>query len=110
MKRSSKILVVAAVLASPSFGCRDSNSRVSERQTEATLVNNLLAADKLDGSEDHNIAKCYSCNLEMDGAPDVTSKYREYTLHHCSQACKERFDEKADSIVGETKIPESKSK
>lgn len=107
MTKVGQMLVSSTMLFLACSGCRD--TKVDDRQTAAAIAEHLMAADKLDGNEDHVIAKCYSCALEMDGAADVTSKYHEYTIHHCSQACKERFEDKADRIVKETKIPGPKS-
>lgn len=108
-KRTSVPLCLS-IFALSLLGCKNSASTTANNAATATAVaENLSAADKLDGSEDHIVSKCYSCALAMDGAANISSKYHEYTVHHCSEACKERFTDKADTIVINTKIPSPKS-
>ena len=98
------------VFAWSQLGCTTQTSTTANTAaTAAAIAEHLSAADKLDGTEDHVVAKCYSCALEMDGAANISTQYHDYTVHHCSEACKERFTEKADAIVMKTKIPDPKS-
>ena len=73
---------------------------------DSTLVLvNLKAADLLDGTEDKVVGKCYVCALGMDGKPEHSAEVEGYTCHLCSGPCKEFFEESAESVIAETKIP-----
>jgi len=65
----------------------------------------LAAADRVDGVEDHVVARCAVCGLAMDGTADLTSSYAGYTFHHCSPHCRERFDRDPGKILLSLELP-----
>ncbi len=69
------------------------------------LTSKLVAADRLDGEEDHVIGKCYVCGLGMDGKAEHAAEFAGYTAHLCSNMCKQHFAENAIKVVDETDIP-----
>ncbi len=78
----------------------------SAEVTDEMLVK-LAAADKLDGSEDHVIGKCYVCRLGMDGKPELTVKVGDYTANLCKEHCRDHFAAHWPTVVEETEIPEA---
>lgn len=105
-------LVFAALLLS---GCGEPQPQVSvepavevaETSSSASLQAKLELADRLDGSEDHTVGKCYVCALGMNGMPDLTVEIEGYKAHLCSASCREYFAANWQSIVAKTEIPVS---
>ncbi|MBB3205808.1 YHS domain-containing protein [Rhodopirellula rubra] len=65
----------------------------------------LVQADKLDGTEDHVIGKCYVCQLGMNGKPEFTTEAHGYTAHMCSSYCRDHFTSDPDEVISNTEIP-----
>ena len=108
---SHKIAFVLAALLLT--GCAESQPQVSvetaaepaESSNSAALQARLELADRLDGSEDHAVGKCYVCALGMNGKPDLTVEVEGYKAHLCSEHCRKHFAANWQSIVAETEIP-----
>ncbi|TWU58329.1 hypothetical protein [Rubripirellula reticaptiva] len=100
------ILTLMAVLISAA-GCGSKNEPTAETLApdQATLAS-LAAADRLDGTEDHVIGKCYVCNLGMDGKDEFTAEVHGYQAKLCSNGCLDHFQSDPDSIIASTKVPE----
>ena len=59
----------------------------------------LPAADAVDGTVDHAVTRCSSCGLGMDGDPAHVSRIGDYTLHSCSDSCKQNLESNADGVL-----------
>src|SRR5262245_44814282 len=55
----------------------------------AELESRLSAADLVDGTADHTIERCPGCGLAMPGTSEHAVAVGEYSLHFCSEGCKE---------------------
>ena len=68
---------------------------------EATpAVNAVLAkADLADGTEDHVVGKCPGCSLAMEGTADHPMTVGDYSLHFCSDECRDRFTESGAQAI-----------
>ena len=51
----------------------------------------LAKADAADGAPDKVVSKCPTCMLAMDGKAAFSATCGEYTVHLCSEGCKEAF-------------------
>ena len=104
------VFVLAALLLT---GCAESQPQISvenaaepaETSNSAALQARLELADRLDGSEDHTVGKCYVCALGMNGKPDLTVEVEGYNALLCSEHCRNHFAANWQSIVAETEIP-----
>ena len=108
-----KIPVIVIALATI-FGCstkpEEHTALVSmptniAAELSANALSRLEEADKLDGSTDHVIGKCYVCGLGMDGSQNYAVTVQGYTAHLCSKACQHEFEESAEEVVMGTEIP-----
>ena len=70
---------------------------VIEISEEAAAI--LARADLADGTEDHVVRKCASCNLAMDGSPDHALQVGEYEMHFCTSTCSRRFKEATEASI-----------
>lgn len=68
----------------------------------------LAKADAADGTVDKVISKCVTCMLTMDGKPDHSATYGEYTVHLCSEECEETFTANPEKALAALRFPESK--
>jgi len=59
----------------------------------------LAKADAADGTVDKVVSKCLVCVLEMEGKPEHSTAYGEYTLHLCSAYCKESFTKEPEKTL-----------
>ena len=75
----------------------DAQLAVLEISPEAAAV--LAKADLADGTEDHVVEKCASCNLAMDGKAENALQVGEYEMHFCSNTCSKRFEENAEEAI-----------
>lgn len=66
----------------------------------------LVKADQADGAEDHIVAKCPGCALAMEGSADHAMEVGDYSLHFCSDSCKDRFGENAAQAILELPVGE----
>jgi YHS domain-containing protein len=77
-----------------------------EAEIEAQLQAKLAKADELDGTTDKIVERCPGCGLSMDGKSEYAVEVAGYTLHFCSESCKEDFTEDLTQAVLDLKIPE----
>lgn len=66
----------------------------------------LAKADAADGKTDKVVSKCPTCMLSMDGSPDHAASHGGYTLHLCSEHCKESFEKDPDKALASLEFPE----
>jgi len=52
----------------------------------------LARADLVDGVEDRVVSQCAGCGLAMEGKPDRALELGDYSMHFCSDRCRERFE------------------
>jgi len=76
---------------------------VLELTPEAEAI--LAQADRVDGTEDHVVAKCPGCNLAMDGTAEHAAHVGDYELHFCSEGCSRRFQEDTNASILAMKMP-----
>jgi len=69
----------------------------------------LAKADLVDGAEDKVVARCPGCGLGMDGSADHAVHAGDYTLHFCSEQCKEAFSEDLAGSLMAMAIPEAEA-
>jgi YHS domain-containing protein len=72
----------------------------------AALTAKLAEADKLDGKADKIIEKCPGCGLKMDGKSEYSVEVSGYTIHFCSETCKEQFAKDLTKSIEDLEIPE----
>lgn len=108
MKRYT-VLSLIALSSIATLGCSSGDRPTSADKPKAGDVASLLVqADKVDGTEDHTIGKCYVCSLGMDGSAEFSAKFNDYTAHLCSEACQKQFEAGPEKVVLETPIPKSR--
>ena len=66
----------------------------------------LAKADLVDGEADHIISKCAGCKLGMDGESIHATKRGNYTLHFCSEHCKDTFSKDIKQSILALHVPE----
>ena len=64
-------------------------------ELEATLA----SADRADGTEDQVISQCLGCGLAMEGSHDHVSQVADYSVHFCSDRCKNEFAEDPEDML-----------
>lgn len=69
----------------------------------ASAATVLAAADAHDGTADHVVSECAGCALGMPGDPSHSATHEGYTLHFCSETCKDGFV--ADPKAGLARLP-----
>ena len=93
------------------FGCEakkieksvpDLNS--SQTLSDAAMLR-LDEADKLDGTADHVVGKCYVCSLGMDGSEKFAVQADGYTCRLCSKSCQREFEKSKEDIILSTNVP-----
>ena len=94
-------LVVALSLVG--FGCGKEQPAKPETPVvlEATAeIEALLAgADLADGTEDHVVSQCLGCGLVMEGSADHVSHVADYSIHFCSDSCKDNFADDPEGML-----------
>lgn len=65
----------------------------------------LAQADLADGTEDHVVSKCASCNLKMEGHAENALQVGDYEMHFCSSTCARRFGENTEALILELPQP-----
>jgi len=70
-------------------------STIEKISAEVTpeLSAQLVAADRLDGSEDKVVSKCASCALHMNGKEEFALELADYRLDFCSDFCQNNYRE-----------------
>ena len=76
---------------------------VLELSPEAVAI--LAQADLADGTEDHVVSKCASCNLKMEGSAENALQVGDYEMHFCSNTCARRFEENTEALILELPQP-----
>lgn len=66
----------------------------------------LVHADEADGTVDHVISKCASCQLHMDGKAEFAMQAGDYEMHFCSEKCKGAFAEDMHASLQKLPMPE----
>ena len=59
----------------------------------------LAVADRADGTEDQVITQCPGCGLAMEGSDDYLSQVADYSIHFCSDRCKNAFAEDPEGML-----------
>lgn len=65
----------------------------------ATGLSALETADSADNQTDKVVSKCTMCKLGMEGKPEHTVSYGEYTLLFCSDHCKTSFEKDPETAL-----------
>jgi len=97
--RLAPVLVIAiAWTAIP--GCKKDAPAAMDEDTQARVRPMLANADAVDGKTDKVVSKCAACALGMDGKSKHAIKTAGYTMHFCSDMCREHFaDGLSDNIM-----------
>ena len=74
-------------------------------EMQADVEARLAQADALDGAVDKVVSKCPACRLAMDGKSEHALEVAGYTLHFCSDQCKDKFAKDPTKEVLALKIP-----
>jgi hypothetical protein len=69
----------------------------------------LEAADRADGEADRTIKLCASCALSMEGNPQHALQAGDYTMHFCSEHCREAFGEDLAGSLQALAVPEAEA-
>ena len=59
----------------------------------------LAVADLADGTEDQVVAQCPGCGLAMEGTDDHVTQVADYSIHFCSDRCKDSFSEDPEGML-----------
>ncbi len=92
-------LVVALLLVG--CGKEERNEPETPVVIEASpeLEAKLAVADLADGTEDQVVAQCPGCGLAMEGSDDYLSQVADYSIHFCSDRCKNAFAEDPEGML-----------
>ena len=92
-------LVVALLLV----GCGKEERHEPETpvviEASPELEAKLAGADLADGTEDRIITQCPGCGLAMEGTDDHVSQVADYSIHFCSDSCKDSFAEDPEGML-----------
>jgi hypothetical protein len=80
-----------------------SNNSVNAPSAAALAA--LAKADAADGKVDKVVSKCLTCMLGMEGRPENAATYGQFTLHFCSNNCKEAFLSDPEKVALALKFP-----
>ena len=78
--------------ATPSSDTPAAESAAPMSWNEAELAV-LAFADQADGTADHVVSQCASCQLHMAGKAEHALQAGDYEMHFCSEKCKASFAE-----------------
>ena len=67
----------------------------------------LALADAADGEVDHVVSLCPGCALAMEGSYEYPLDVSQYSLHFCSDDCKDRFNEDTEGSLLALVVPEA---
>ena len=84
----------------------EADKSASVNTPSAAALALLAKADAADGATDKVVSKCVTCMLGMEGQPDHAATYGEYTLHFCSEACREHFIKDREKALLALEFPE----
>lgn len=73
-------------------------SRAPATPTAAALAA-LARADAADGSTDKVVSKCVVCSLTMEGSAEHAAAYGGYSVHLCSEECREAFLKDPEGVL-----------
>ena len=92
-------LVVALLLVG--CGKKERNEPETPVVIEASpeLEAKLAVADLADGTEDQVVAQCPGCGLAMEGTDDHVTQVADYSIHFCSDRCKDSFSEDPEGML-----------
>jgi hypothetical protein len=93
---------------SGSKGVPESGDSSAAADNSAALQAALAKADAADGTVDKVISKCVTCRLTMDGKPEHSVAYGEYTVQLCSPECEKTFANDPEKALLALKFPEEK--
>jgi len=112
MPRCWKTVTLVAVLATVTVACRERREPAVPSSPAATPVDpaalsaKLAQADLVDGASDHVVARCPGCSLVMKGSAEHSVEVAGYSLHFCSEVCKEDFSKNLEGNVLALEIDE----
>jgi hypothetical protein len=66
----------------------------------------LARMDAADGARDQVVSNCAGCGLGMPGAAEYSARAGAYTLHFCSDHCRQDFTAKGEQAILALGIPE----
>ena len=97
--------------AAPPAGDSQPQEAVSQTPAEVEVtpeMTEILAkADALDTNTDKTVTLCAACKLGMDGSADHALAVGEYTMHFCSELCRQSFDENLAQAILAIEFPEA---
>jgi YHS domain-containing protein len=122
----SSVIALSLFVAGGLMGCKKSaDSQTSELQeqkevalteklpepvmdpaNEEVIRTKLALADLADGTSDKVIHKCPVCMLRMNGSEKFAVDYAGYSVHLCSEYCKETFEEDPKAAILALKVDE----
>lgn len=73
---------------------------------QEVIQSKLALADLADGEADKVIRKCPMCMLRMHGSEDLAVDYAGYSVHLCSEHCKEAFEKDPVAAIIALKVDE----
>lgn len=111
MKKTHWIGIVLTLLATLAvYGCGREGGEYTAEAEPAALANGALEAgpaiiallaeaDRLDGEEDKVVSKCTGCGLAMEGSSEFVLDVDDYSMHFCSDTCKDNVAENLEEAV-----------
>ena len=96
-------LTLGLVVALSLVGCGKEEPNEPETpvviEASPELAAKLAGADLADGTADRIITQCPGCGLAMEGTDDHVSQVADYSIHFCSDSCKDSFSEDPEGML-----------
>ena len=96
-------VILALVVALLLVGCGKEERNEPETpvviEASPELEAKLAFADLADGTEDRVVAQCPGCGLAMEGTDDHVTQVADYSIHFCSDRCKDSFSEDPEGML-----------
>ncbi|RME39988.1 MAG: hypothetical protein D6788_04345 [Planctomycetota bacterium] len=86
-------------------GCEKKSTDPSDPKVIERVRAKLVEADAADGATDKVVSKCAGCSLRMDGSDEYALTAHGFTLHFCSEECRDRFHKDLTRAILDLKIP-----
>jgi hypothetical protein len=89
-----KALMLGLVAALSLAGCgKEAPAEPVVLESSPEIDAMLVAADRVDGTEDRVVSQCPGCGFAMEGSEDHVLEVDDYSVHFCSDRCQKNFAE-----------------
>lgn len=87
------------------FGCSHEETTkvttddIRHPELSQEMLEQLAYADAHDGTVDHVVEDCTTCQLHMKGKEEWSASIGEYTLHLCTPRCQKMIEENPEGVL-----------